>query len=88
MFQLISGISIGVCPLEGKSEDELSMYFRALFSQKVFMPMRISPEELEVIQSWHIINVHWQNWIFICVNTLHFELAPIWEKSFFKDWYK
>lgn len=38
--------------------------------------MRISPEELELVQSWHIINVHWQNWM-LFVDILHFELAPI-----------
>lgn len=24
----------------------------------------------------------------LCVNTLHFELAPMWKKSPFEDWYK
>lgn len=38
-----------------ETEDEPSMYFHVLLSRKAFMPMRIFPEELEVLQSQHVL---------------------------------
>ncbi|KAJ7399351.1 PX domain-containing protein kinase-like protein [Pitangus sulphuratus] len=66
-----------------ESEYELNMYFHVLFSQKALTPIRISPEELELLQSQHILMYNGK--IGHCVNTLHFELDSIWEKSLFKD---